>query len=316
MKKQGDFFNDSANDIDEVLRYKKYNEAHCWQYDIRIKNLHSDLSMSGLSFDEAKNIKIQDFEFKFVSSENKDLCNKIKKFIEKHEWLGKMPNRPTHRFIATYKNLIVGTIIMATPNAFSNLINKDYKNAEKLIARGACISFSPKNTASWLLMKSIKWMVQNTDFRIFTAYSDVEAKELGTIYQACNFFYLGQNFGAKTMYLDPKNNEKGWFSDREFRKKSKYRFYATNLGISVNEFEKYMGKWSPLWNLMPHELVLAIKQEEQKYKNTCLVRQVKPKHKYAYVLGADKKETKQLKKLFLSNFKKDDLFNYPQIRGE
>ena len=47
-------------------------------------------------------------------------------------------------------------------------------------------------------MFSIKWMAKNTPFRAFTAYSDPEAKELGTIYQACNFYYIGQSSGSQS----------------------------------------------------------------------------------------------------------------------
>lgn len=43
-------------------------------------------------------------------------------------------------------------------------------------------------------------MVKNTQYRLFTAYSDTEAKELGTIYQACNFYYLGKKSGAGYQY--------------------------------------------------------------------------------------------------------------------
>ena len=51
-------------------------------------------------------------------------------------------------------------------------------------------------------------MVRNTDFRIFTAYSDPEAKELGTIYQAMNWTYLGQTSGTAKQYLTQPNQIK------------------------------------------------------------------------------------------------------------
>ena len=40
----------------------------------------------------------------------------IKQFIERHEWLGKIPNRPTQRFTARLKknNVLAGVVIMAT----------------------------------------------------------------------------------------------------------------------------------------------------------------------------------------------------------
>jgi len=160
-------------------------------------------------------------------------------------------------------------------------------------------------------------MVRNTDFRVFTAYSDPEAKELGTIYQACNFYYLGQTSGTNYQYLDPAKPERGWFSDREFRKRSKYKLYATKIGIEPKEWEeKYMGKWSPDWTKVPKDIKIKIKAEEKKYRESCEKRKVPTKHKYCYILGRSKKETKQFRRLFReNNFKKVEL-PYPRERGK
>ena len=67
---------------------------------------------------------------------NKQMCEKVKGFVIRHEWLGKMPHRPTHRFIATYKGKLAGVIVMATPNAFSHLLGKEHQDKEKLKGYG------------------------------------------------------------------------------------------------------------------------------------------------------------------------------------
>jgi hypothetical protein len=295
--------------IELQQRHNQFKKNHCWQYEIRKKNYYNDLKNANLNENIIKQLTVNDFTFEYINKTNKIKCHKVSKFIEQHEWLGKMPNRPTHRFCAKFKNNIAGVIVMATPNTFSNILDKDFKNKEKLISRGACISWSPKNLASWLIMQSIKFMVKHTEFRIFTAYSDPEAKELGTIYQACNFFYLGNNFGAKKLYFDLKKPHLNWFSDREFRKQSKYKLYASILGIE-KEFKKYLGKYTPLWNKMSLKMKLAIKKQESIYRNSCLIREVKPKHKYVYILGKNKKETKELKKIL-----KVKTYPYPKERG-
>jgi hypothetical protein len=180
-----------------------YTKDHCWQYDIRLRNAEQDLGDAGLTFEEASDIKVSDLSFRFVDKTETEMCKRIVCFIKRHEWLGTMPLHPTHRFIAEHNGHLAGVIIMGMPSAFSKLLGEDTKNLERLISRGACVSWSPKNTASALLMYSISWMVENTPFRLFTAYADPEAKELGTIYQACNFSYLGQNSGTQRMYFDP-----------------------------------------------------------------------------------------------------------------
>ena len=304
--------------IDVSQRFKDYGEEHCWQYEIRLRNLEEDISLAGLKPGDAESLRISDFKFEYVDKSEKDKCAEISDFIKKHEWLGKLPNRPTQRFTARLKegNVLAGVIIMAVPNTFSHLLGKENIGIEKLISRGACISWSPKSLGSWLVTKSIKWMVQNTDFRYFTAYSDPEAKELGTIYQACNFIYLGKGSGVAKQYFDPENPKQGWFSGREFRKKSKYYRYAKEVGISKEQWALWMKKYSPDWTLVPPAVKTMVKERERVYRDSCHVREVVSKHKYCYILGKTKAETKSLKKLFIE--KNPDKINlpYPKNRGE
>ena len=302
---------------DPHKRWKDYDKDHCWQYQIREDNLKEDLK-DLLPWTDYKELSTKDFSFEYVDKTEKGKCEEVRDFIKKHEWLGKLPNRPTQRFTARLKegNILAGVIIMAVPNTFSHLLGRENSDLEKLISRGACISWSPKNLGSWMIMKSIKWMVRNTEFRYFTAYSDPEAKELGTLYQACNFSYLGKGAGVTKQYFDSENEKQGWFSGREFRKKSKYYRYAEEIGISKEEWSKWMKKYTPDWNLVPPHIKDRIKQKEKEYRESCDVREVVSKHKYVYILGTSKKETKKLKQIFKQ--KNPKLYNnpYPTNRGE
>ena len=238
------------------------------------------------------------------------MAQQIKKFIERHEWLGKMSNYPTHYFIARYNGILSGVVIMDMPNAFSKLLGENTKKIERLISRGACISWSPKNLASSLIMFAIKWMVKNTQYRVFTAYSDPEAKELGTIYQACNFYYLGQNSGTSKQY---KVNGK-WHSDRYFRSRSVYKKLAIEKGV------KWDNSWvsgdSILWENMSETMANKIKKISKDFQNSCEVRTAPKKHKYVYVLGENKKETKELRTEFGRLNPKLVNLAYPKERGK
>ena len=298
-------------------RFKNYIGDKCWQAYVCDINRADDLSAAGLTEESAASLRVDDFIFEYVPKEEKVLCTEVKEFIQRHEWLGKLPNRPTHRFTARLKKngILAGTIIMAVPNAFSGLLGRENRDKEKLISRGACISWGPKNLGSWLIMSSIRWMVENTEFRYFTAYSDPEAKELGTIYQACNFIYLGQTSGTTFQYLDPKNPDKGWFSDREFRKKSKYARYAQEIGISKDVWKGWMKKYSPDWDIIPAKVKTAIKERESAFRNSCEKRPVPSKHKYVYILGRTKRETRELMKKFEENSPTKVGISYPKQRG-
>lgn len=292
--------------------YTTYDKPHCWQFDIRKQNIEQDLKDAKITIDEAVNLRTKDFVFEHVSKDEKDKCDEIIKFIKRHEWLGNMPNRPTHRFTARYNGILAGVVIMAVPNTVSKLIGAETFKYEKLISRGACISWSPKNLGSWIVSRSINWMIHNTQFRVFTAYSDPEARELGSIYQACSFIYLGQSSGTNIQYLDPDNENMGWFSERHLRHKSMYKRYAEEVGISAIEWKKYMRKYSPNWAIIPDEVKQKIKQQLEIYKLRCKMRTTKAKHKYVYIHGVTKSETKKLMRLFNANSKS---FPYPKVRG-
>jgi len=195
------------------------------------------------------------------------------------------------------------------PNAFSKALGEETKYMERLISRGACISWSPKNLASSLLMWSINYMVKNTQYRYFTAYSDPMAKELGTIYQACNFYYLGNRFGGTRKYKNPYTGK--YVSDRYFRQKTAYRKFAKELGI---EWQKEWNHNTGMnWHNVPDNIERLLREYSKKKQSECEFIDVMPKHKYAYVLGKDKRETKELRKIFESRNK---TYEYPKERGK
>jgi len=272
-------------------RLTTYKSETCWQYDIRVKNREEDLVLANMTQQEAAQLRVSDFELNF---EEKDaVFDEAKAFIERHEWLGRMGLYPTHIFTARYNGMLAGVVIMDMPNAFSKMLGEGTKKLERLIGRGACVSWSPKNLASALIGYSTKWMVKNTPYRLFTAYSDSEAGEVGTIYQACNFYYLGAKFGAKAQY---KNENGRWVNDRYFRSRSVYKRMAKKLGIDW--LDAWQERDRVMFDLMPESVSEAIKTASKAYMAECEKRELPLKGKYAYVLGRGKKDTKRLRKIF------------------
>ena len=213
-------------------------------------------------------------------------------------------------FTARYKGILGGVVIMSPPNAFSILLGEGTENIEALITRGASASWCPFNLGSKFVMWCIKWMVNNTPYRLFTCYSDVQANEIGSIYQGLNFYYLGQASGTTVKAINPYNPN-SLISDRTFRSRSMFKRYAKDLGI----------EWQPNWNDRSSVLCNNIPDDVEKrlreyskemFKNAEKV--IFPnKHKYAFVLGRDKRETKQLRKKFLELNK---VYDYPKERGK
>lgn len=327
-------------DSNEILRgaterVYSYDQTHCWQHDIRLNNLQVDVEEAPLSKEEISFLSVSDFTFaayarrvlinigtdeepiwvidaeesRLLKRESSKEFAEVKRFIERHEWLGTMSYHPTNFFTAKYAGILAGAVVMDMPTAFSKILGPQTRQIERLISRGACISWSPKNLASALIMHSIQWMVENTPYRLFTAYSDPEACELGAIYQACNFAYLGQTAGATKKYK-LKNGK--WSTDRNFRSRSAYKRYAQNLGI------QWQNGWqkgdSILWNKVPEDVANRLKQASKDAMNQCEVRPLPPKHKYAYILGADGRETRMLKKLFAEHSPRLQNLLYPKLR--
>lgn len=152
-------------------------------------------------------------------------------------------------------------------------------------------------------------MVKNTKYRLFVAYSDPTAKELGTIYQACNFYYMGQTAGTKTRYVNPYTGKV--VSDRFFRQKTAYKKFAQELGI---EWQKnWNHKTGMNWENIPDEIESKLREYSKYKQNTSEKITMPSKHKYAYVLGENKKETKALREIFE---KLNRRYPYPKKRGE
>jgi hypothetical protein len=288
-------------------RLNTYDKDQCWQYDIRVKNLEEDLKDCGFTKEYVDALRVPDFLFVNVTDKNEQ--QNLKKFIERHEWLGNLSQYTTHWFASYHKDIVAGVILFNMPNAFSKILGGNTKNLERLISRGACISWSPKNLASSFLMWCIKWMVNNTQYRLFTAYSDPTAKELGTIYQACNFYYMGQTAGTTTRYINPYTGKV--VSDRYFRQKTAYKKFAKEIGI---EWQKDWSHNTGMnWENIPDDIEQKLRAYS-KYKQTvCKKISMPSKHKYAYVLGKDKKETKRLCKIYEERNK---IYPYPKERGK
>jgi hypothetical protein len=286
---------------------KGHDSTTCWQYDIREKNLENDLKEAGFTKEYVSNLRCSDFDFRVVT----DLSERerLKQFITRHEWLGNLSQYTTHWFACYHKDKLAGVLLFNLPNAFSKMLGEETPELERLISRGACISWSPKGLASKFIMWAINWMVQNTRYRLFTAYSDPNAKELGTVYQACGFYYLGKNSGTQTRYVNPYTGK--IVSDRFFRQRTAYKKYAKELGIVWEA--SWTGKNGVNWDAVPEGVEKRLRKASKDKQAASKMLEFPSKHKYAFVLGKDKRETRKLRKLFLERNK---VYDYPKERGK
>ena len=77
-----------------------------------------------------------------------------------------------------------------------------------------------------------------------------------------------------------------------------------------------MNKYSPAWEGWAGLIKKELKAEEKKYRESCKCREMKPKHKYIYILGRSKKETKELHNKFKELNPRMVNLPYPNKRGK
>lgn len=291
-------------DIALLEQIKNFDKDYCYQYQRRLDTYEEDKKKYNWTDEDIKNIDLDEFIFKPITGDKKEATN----FIKRYEWLGTVGSYPTHWFGAYYNGILGGVVIMGMPNAFSKILGEKTKELERLIARGASASWCPMNLGSKFLMWCIKWMVNNTQYRLFTCYSDPQAKEKGSIYQALNFFYLGQKSGTSIRCVNPYNKDK-IMTDRAFRSSAFYKRYAKDLGIVWQK--NWNNKHIILWENMPNDIAERLRQYSKEMYEKSEKIYFPNKHKYAFVLGKTKTETKKLRKIFMENNK---IYPYPKER--
>jgi hypothetical protein len=139
-----------------------------------------------------------------------------KTVVEQYEWLGCMPAISWYCYGIYFDN-ICGGVVVFSPEYIENLgrwDKYDYTGKIILLSRGVCLHWTPINTNSKLIMGAIRMLPEK--FKVVTATTDHLAGEIGTIYQACNFYYVGSMRDANPNIPNSKNGDRdGWIIDNK-----------------------------------------------------------------------------------------------------
>tara|TARA_R100001594_G_C3958986_1_gene244846 strand:- start:42 stop:761 length:720 start_codon:yes stop_codon:yes gene_type:complete len=156
------------------------------------------------------NINLQESKVRPISFKTAE------KIILEYEWIGTMPLPKSCRFIyGIYFDGICGGVVVFVEPSTRQFIKKNPRQAVQL-NRGACVHWTPKNTASRLISKSIK-ILKTKGIKIIQAYCTLEAGEYGTIYQSLSWWYVGKTSSSYTYFLDNH-----WISERTLADKKKW----------------------------------------------------------------------------------------------
>lgn len=119
-----------------------------------------------------------------------------KRIILKYEWLGTMAPTAAHYGIF-FGEFCAGVCCIAVngTGAAGSHSHKQFKVERRelgTLARGACVHWAPKGANSKLIAWSLRLLARDyPEPRLVIAYSDPDAGEIGTVYQATNWTYIG-----------------------------------------------------------------------------------------------------------------------------
>jgi hypothetical protein len=118
--------------------------------------------------------------------------DEAKNVIMANEWLGNMGTTEwTYGlFFGKYLAGVACFGSTAGTNVASSICGAEHRHKVTTLCRGACVHWAHPHSASFLVSSACREMTKK-GCHIVVAYSDPEAGEVGTVYQACNFLYCG-----------------------------------------------------------------------------------------------------------------------------
>jgi len=108
--------------------------------------------------------------------------------------------------------MIYGRIAMA--NVWRKYAEKESDLTE--LRRLCCIDDTPKNTESYFIGHTLRWLKKNTDVKRVISYADTTYDHEGTIYKASNFKHYGMTTKGRVIMYNGKR-----YHDKTIRTKYK-----------------------------------------------------------------------------------------------
>ena len=160
--------------------------------------------------------------------------NQAKKIILEYEWLGTMGTCVKFCYGIFFEGVLAGAICfgdmgLIVCNGYGKYVGEYYKKKGLILNRGACTWWAHKHSASKLISFGVK-EIKKKGYKFCVAFSDDKAGEIGTVYQATNWYFLGR---TKDIHYDIyyKNTNKIFKGDRDFF------IFTGNLSVSHHSID-------------------------------------------------------------------------------
>ena len=170
------------------------------------------------------------------------LCDRrdIKDFIETWHYSKNINGlKSNYCFKLLDNNKLIGAM-MYGQIAMANVWKKYVANEIELIElrRLCCIDDTPKNTESYFIGFTLRWLKKNTDIKKVISYADSNYNHSGVIYRASNFNYLGMTLGGRVIVYNNKQ-----YHDKTIRTKynGKLKPFAAKIKSALeNNLAQYI----------------------------------------------------------------------------
>lgn len=137
--------------------------------------------------------------------------SEVKDFIEKWHYSKSINGLMSdYCFKLMDGNRMIGAMIYGR-FAMANVWKKYSNSPEEVIElrRLCCIDDTPKNTESYFIGNTLRWLKNNTTIKTVISYADPEYGHEGIIYRASNFKDIGKTSAGKViMYNGKKYHDK------------------------------------------------------------------------------------------------------------
>ena len=162
--------------------------------------------MQGLLFQEPEELQkrfdIDASGFAVKSFDVKQITIRVARpMIQDWHYSGSVNGIKTSFCFGLYCNQsLIGAMVYGVP-AMANAWKPYAQNEAEVLElrRLACIDRTPKNTESFFIGRTLRWLKQNTDFKVIVSYADAFHGHSGTIYKASNFRYVGKTAKSKVI---------------------------------------------------------------------------------------------------------------------
>lgn len=153
-------------------------------------------------------------------------------FIEKWHYSHSAKGQsPKHCFALMHNGDMIGGMIygyFAMRNQWKKYscygVDEEFQVIE--LRRLVCVDDTPRNTESYFIGQTIRWLKKNSDYKIIVSYADPHHGHAGTIYKATNFYHVGMTSPGKIIDYNGKR-----YHDKCIRDINKAHFKKTGERI-------------------------------------------------------------------------------------